>query len=205
MFWICAISRDVGLDRTEILFYKLDKKILAIMKKNMYSCVKKNTRKKWGDYMARIYKTIRFAFETKYWIDQLIRHRCEQLKKNIRENGLADRIENQLYEWNSDELDGVSVNVALNVTVGSIIEQAVRYSRNNEKEDWHKLSLEVEMAKKMIKDNKQDDFTPRLYINEQIYRELEDLQMILREEGARVPRMSFVIKLAVYNLYKSIE
>lgn len=155
--------------------------------------------------MPRIYKTIRFAFETKYWIDQLILHRTEQLKMNMRDDGLVDRIESQLFELNLCELDGVSVNVTLNVTVGSVIEQAVRYSRNNKKEDWQRLATEVEIAKKFIKDISQDDFTPRIYINEQIYRELEDLQMTLRKEGARVPRMSFVIKLAVYNLYKSIE
>lgn len=80
--------------------------------------------------MPRIYKTIRLAYETKYWLDQLIDRRTERLKKSIREKGLQDRIEEQLLKMNGEELNGVSVNVSLNVTVGSVIEQAVRYSRD---------------------------------------------------------------------------
>lgn len=155
--------------------------------------------------MGRIYKTIRFAYETKHWIDELIRLRTEQLQKSIRENSLQDRVEDQLLNMNEEDLDGVSINISLNVTAGSIIEQAVRYSRTLSIDDWNALSVEVENAKKLINDNNQNDSTPRIYISEQIYRELEDLQSSLRQEAARVPRMSFVIKLAVYNLYKSFQ
>jgi hypothetical protein len=155
--------------------------------------------------MARIYKTIRFAYETKYWIDELVNIRTEQLQKSIREEGLQERIENQLLDLNEKSLDGVSINVSLNVSVGSIIEQAVRFSRNLTLEEWRSLSSEAENAKRRIKDNAGNDATPRIYISEQIYRELEDLQAFLREDGARVPRMSFVIKLAIYNLYKSFQ
>lgn len=155
--------------------------------------------------MGRIYKTIRFAYETKYWIDELIRLRTDQLQKSIRENNLQGRIEDQLFNMNEDDLDGISINISLNVTAGSIIEQAVRYSRTLSIDDWNALSVEVENAKKLINDNNQNDSTPRIYISEQIYRELEDLQSSLRQEAARVPRMSFVIKLAVYNLYKSFQ
>ena len=153
---------------------------------------------------ARIYKTVRLAYETKHWIDQLILKRTEQLQRSIRQNALYDRIEARLLDMTDDkELDGVSINVTINVTVGSIIEQAVRYSRGMTIEDWRKLSTEAEAAKKKIKDSNQDDSTPRIYINEQIFRELEDLQVLLREESPRVPRMSYVIKLAVFNLYKT--
>lgn len=155
--------------------------------------------------MSRIYKTIRFAYETKYWIDELIRMRTDQLQKSIRENNLQDRVEDQLLNMNEDDLDGISINISLNVTAGSIIEQAVRYSRTLSIDAWNALSVEVENAKKLINNNNQNDSTPRIYISEQIYRELEDLQSSLRQEAARVPRMSFVIKLAVYNLYKSFQ
>lgn len=154
---------------------------------------------------ARIYKTIRFAYETKYWIDQLILYRTEQLQKSIREKGLSERIEGILLDMTDQELDGVSINVTLNITAGSIIEQAVKYSRGLTIEDWKSISSEAENAKKQIKDSSQDDSTPRVYINEQIYRELEDLQTLMREDSPRVPRMSFVIKLAVYNLYKTLK
>lgn len=159
--------------------------------------------------MARIYKTIRFAYETKWWLDELIRFRTDQLQKTIRENGLRDRIEQQICNMNEADrdLDGVSVNITLNVTAGSIIEQAVRYSRGLHVWDWNALAVEVEKAKKLINDENQNDSTPRIYISESIYRELEDIQSSLRasQHTARVPRMSFVIKLAVYNLYKSIK
>lgn len=153
--------------------------------------------------MPRIYKTIRLAYETKYWLDQLIDRRTEQLKKSIRENKLQDRIEEQLLQMNIEELDGVSVNVSLNVTVGSVIEQAVRYSRNLTVEQWNALAGEVESAKRRIEDTSQNDVTPRIYLDQEIFRELEDLQTFLRPEGARAPRVSFLIKLAAYNLYKN--
>lgn len=153
--------------------------------------------------MPRIYKTIRLAYETKYWLDQLIDRRTEQLKKSIRENGLQDRIEEQLLRMNGEELNGVSVNVSLNVTVGSVIEQAVRYSRNLTIEQWNALAGEVESAKRRIEDTSQNDVTPRIYLDQEIYRELEDMQLFLRQEGERVPRISYVIKLSAYNLYKN--
>ena len=153
--------------------------------------------------MPRIYKTIRLAYETKYWLDQLIDRRTEQLKKSIRENGLQDRIEEQLLKMNGEELNGVSVNVSLNVTVGSVIEQAVRYSRNLTVEQWNALAGEVESAKRRIEDTSQNDVTPRIYLDQEIYRELEDMQLFLRQEGERVPRISYVIKLSAYNLYKN--
>ena len=131
--------------------------------------------------------------------------RTDQLQKSIRENNLQDRVEDQLLNMNEDDLDGISINISLNVTAGSIIEQAVRYSRTLSIDAWNALSVEVENAKKLINNNNQNDSTPRIYISEQIYRELEDLQSSLRQEAARVPRMSFVIKLAVYNLYKSFQ
>lgn len=155
--------------------------------------------------MARIYKTIRFAYETKYWIDRLIARRTEQLQKDIRTNGLQDCIEEQLLTMNEDSLDGISINISLNVTVGSIIEMAVRSSRNLTVEQWNSLSQECEIAKRSIEDSSQNDSTPRIYISENIYRELEDLQSLLRQEGLRVPRMSYVIKLAVYHQFKDIE
>lgn len=171
----------------------------------VYICVMTTTHIERIDFMGRIYKTIRFAYETKYWIDELVTARTEQLQKSIREEGLQDRIEEQLLNMNEDDLDGISINISLNVSVGSIIEQAVRDSRNLKEEDWNALSLEVETAKRLIKNSNQNDSTPRIYISEQIYRELEDLQSILRQDGSRVPRMSFVIKLAVYNLYKKYQ
>ena len=101
--------------------------------------------------MGRIYKTIRFAYETKYWIDELIRLRTDQLQKSIRENNLQGRVEDQLFNMNEDDLDGISINISLNVTAGSIIEQAVRYSRTLSIDDWNALSVEVENAKEQIR------------------------------------------------------
>ena len=153
--------------------------------------------------MPRIYKTIRLAYETKYWLDQLIDRRTERLKKSIREKGLQDRIEEQLLKMNGEELNGVSVNVSLNVTVGSVIEQAVRYSRDLTVEQWNALAGEVESAKRRIEDVGQNDVTPRIYLDQEIFRELEDLQTFLRQEGQRAPRTRYVIQLAAYNLYKN--
>jgi hypothetical protein len=156
--------------------------------------------------LARIYKTIRLAFETKYWIDQLIEKRTELLQASIRDDKLQERIEAQLFELNNKDLDGISINISLNVTVGSVIEQAVRYSRNLSEGDWRRLAMETEAAKKSIKSTTRNDSTPRIYLSEEIYRELEDLQIVLKRVlgTERLVRISFAIKLAVYNLYKSL-
>ena len=157
----------------------------------------------------RVFKMFRFAWETKYWLDRLIALREEELQKSIR-GGRQEKIEKKLLDPDSpdlfSEMDGVSVNVTLNVTAGSVIEQAVRHARGLKPEDWEELSVEMESAKKKIEDNVSGkDATPRVCMNLEIYRELEEIRRMLKEKGSglRVPRMTYIIKLVVFNLFRS--
>ena len=71
--------------------------------------------------MARVYKTIRLAYEAKIWIDQLILRRERELKEEIK-IGLTDKLETDMQEHYGDLLDGISFNVVLKVSAGSVIE-----------------------------------------------------------------------------------
>lgn len=150
----------------------------------------------------RVYKTVRLAYETKLWIEQLIVARNRELQKEIRENQLIDLLENSLFDANGELLNGISINISLNVTGGSVIEQAVRYSRGFTLEEWQKIVIEMESEIKTINDVSLDDSTPRLYINQEIIIELEELQIFLKRDGGRPPRLSYIIKLVIYALKK---
>lgn len=153
--------------------------------------------------MARICRTVRLSYEAKYWIDRMIVYRTEELQKSIREDNLLERIESRIFEIsNEKDLNGVSVSISLAVTVGSVIEEAIRLSRGLSLEDWQNISKEAEQAKKHINGNNEVEATPRFCIDEKIFREIEDLQIALRGDSPRVARMSYIIKLAVYNLFK---
>ncbi len=153
--------------------------------------------------MDRIYKAFRFAYETKYWIDCLVSKYSEELHQNIR-NGLQDDVESTIQAKYNNQLKGIAVTILLNVTAGSIIEQAVIMSRKLTEEDWSIIADEIENAKGKIISKKLEDATPKVYISEKIYKELEDRQYLLRGDNPRVPKMSYVIKLAVYYMYREV-
>lgn len=151
--------------------------------------------------MDRIYKAFRFAYETKYWLDCLISRLSEQLHQNLR-NGLQDDIEEMITHSFDEKLRGVAVTVSINVTAGSIIEQAVIMTRDLTVQDWKGLADEVERERAKIASRELDDATPKVYLSERIYKELEDRQYMLRGDNPRVPKMPYVIKLAVFYMYK---
>ena len=153
--------------------------------------------------MGRVYKTIRLAYETKIWIDELIKKRTIELQENMRNMNLQTQLEERIFEIHKELLDGVSINVTLNVTSGSIIEQAVRGTREFTIEQWKKTAVELESAVKNIKQMDVSEFTPRIYISQDILNELEVLQIKLKEDGERIPRLSYIIKLVIYGYKKS--
>lgn len=151
--------------------------------------------------MARVYKSVRLSHEAKVWIDNLIEYRTKLLKQSMKD-GLVYNLENELCK--KEELNGVSVNIVLNVTIGSVIEQAYRETKNFSNEKWHEVIEQMEVAKKNIESRNVESVTPRLFINEDILEGLDDLRIKLRREGHGIPRLSFVIKIVIFAMYSTI-
>lgn len=154
--------------------------------------------------MTRVNKTVRLAYETKLWIDELINIKELELREQINK-GLVPNLENQLFELNPMVLNGVSCNVVLKVTSGSVIEQAYRNTKHYSIDDWHKVIeiMKVEIPK--LNFSSESTVTPRLYIDEKILSELEKYQDTWhsKEPGKRLIRLSYVIKLIVFAEYYS--
>lgn len=151
--------------------------------------------------MKRLYKAFRFAFETKYWIDCLVKKYDENLQKQI-EDGLMDQIENEISSKYAGLQNGVAFTFTLNVTTGSIIDMAIDATKNLTEDKWKELAQEAEIQKNHIEDSDLKDATPSVYLLQSTYDELEILQNKLRGDNPRVPKKAYVIKLAIYYLYK---
>lgn len=68
--------------------------------------------------------------------------------------------------------------------------------------EWRELAVETEKAKNHIEDTELKDATPSMYLLPSTCRELENLQSKLKGDNKRVPKTAYIIKLAVYHLYK---
>lgn len=156
--------------------------------------------------MTREYKTVRLSYEAKVWLNDLIKKRNGEMQKDIKE-GLIDVLEKKLIDDESlfNLLNGLSVNVVLKVTIGSVIEQAVRFTRDYSEEEWNKTIIMMESAIKRIKDDDVSDITPRLYLNKEIIEELENLRLRLTSGGSRLLRLSYIIKLVVYAFHENYK
>ena len=158
--------------------------------------------------MARVYKTIRLAYEAKIWIDQLILRRERELKEEIK-IGLTDKLETDMQEHYGDLLDGISFNVVLKVSAGSVIEQAYRFckKRNFTDDEWEKI--QNRMDRTVVKENFQneDSVTPRIFLDENVLEGLEEYRYHFKsdEPGKRLPRLSYIIKLVVFAFYSRLE
>lgn len=154
--------------------------------------------------MARVYKTIRLAYEAKIWIDQLIVQRERELKEEIK-NGLIEKLETDIQNHYSELLDGISFNLVLKVSAASVIEQAYRYckKRNFSEEEW--TSIQNHMDAFVMKENFCDKstVTPRLFLDETVLEGLEEYRYHFKsdEPGKRLPRLSYIIKLVVFAFY----
>ena len=147
--------------------------------------------------MDRVYKTFRLAYETKYFIHKLVEYQDKQLPNNILEN-----IENDILE--KYPLDGFAFFFTVNATTGSIIELAVKEAEKLDLAEWNAIAAEVEKAKLNIKDFDEKFSTPKVLLSQRTIQKLEEYQFKLKQDNKRVPIMPYVIKLAVYNLYKKL-
>lgn len=154
--------------------------------------------------MTRVNKTVRLAYETKLWIDELINIKELELREQVN-NEFISSLEKQLFDRNPDILNGVSCNIILKVTSGSVIEQSYRNTKHYSLEDWNKLEKLMKRKLMEVDFSEETTVTPRLYIDDEILNELEIYQDTWRskEPGKRLVRLSYVIKLVVFAEYYS--
>ncbi|MDO0919918.1 MULTISPECIES: hypothetical protein [unclassified Enterococcus] len=152
--------------------------------------------------MARINKTVRLAHETKLCIDELVSIKELELREEL-SNGLILKLEESLFNTNEEILNGVSCNVVLKVTSGSVIEQAYRNTVKYTKTDWEKMRTRMESELSQVDYSKESSVTPKLYMNEEVLNGLKLYQDEWRynEPGKRLIRLSYVIKLVVFAEY----
>ncbi|OIU89966.1 hypothetical protein [Enterococcus faecalis] len=157
--------------------------------------------------MPREYKTVRLSYEAKVWIDDLIIHRNEQLQLALKENMLnTSKLEEFLFNSQKKLLDGLSINVGLKVTNGSVIEQAYRQTVEDKEnkltiEQWREFADRLEIDKKHVINKDIETVTPRLYLSTDIIQGLENLRYELKREGRGIPRLSYIIKLVVFSYH----
>ncbi len=157
--------------------------------------------------MPRDYKTVRLSYEAKVWIDDLIIHRNEQLQLALKENMLnTSKLEEFLFNSQKKLLDGLSINVGLKVTNGSVIEQAYRQTVEDKEnkltiEQWREFADRLEIDKKHVINKDIETVTPRLYLSTDIIQGLENLRYELKREGRGIPRLSYIIKLVVFSYH----
>ncbi|AVK62342.1 hypothetical protein C5Z25_11500 [Lactobacillus sp. CBA3605] len=152
--------------------------------------------------MPRVYKTVRLAYETKKWLNDLIATHEEQLK-GIKES-LITKYEDLLRE--NDEFKNYSPTLSITASSGSLLEAAYNYcmSSNLSPSDWSVISEECKKtAKKEIGDLDVGSTTPRFLIGTDILEGLERLQWELKPANMqRNLQLNFVIKLVVFYYYK---
>ena len=150
--------------------------------------------------MERVYKTLRFSKEAKYWLNKLISHYEKQLYHQVKNQNLLENAEKLLAD--NFPLEGVSINIDLNVTVGSIVDLAIRLTDSFDLQDWRTLEDETDIASSKIPEDFEDNTLPRIYFPVNTLDRIEYLRFYLREDAKRGPRQTYIIKCALYNLYK---
>ena len=157
--------------------------------------------------MPREYKTVRLSYEAKVWIDDLIIHRNKQLQLALKEDIInTSKLEELIFNSQKNLLDGLSINVVLKVTNGSVIEQAYRHTVEDDKSkltinQWREFANKMEFDKKYMTNKEVETVTPRLYLNTNIIQGLENLRYELKHEGRGIPRLSYIIKLVVFSYH----
>ena len=157
--------------------------------------------------MPRVYKTVRIAYETKKWLNDIITKCEEQLKKE--KESLVIECEDKLRK--SDKFKNYSPTLSLSVSSGSIVEAAYYYSKslNLSSVDWLKIAEESKIeAKKELKEYGSLDvgsITPRFFIGTDVLDGLEKMQWELKPDTMqRNLQLNYILKLIIYCYYKHI-
>lgn len=152
--------------------------------------------------MKKEYKTVRIAYETKYWLNELISVKEKELKS--KKEMLITKYETALR--GEKDLYGICPTLSLSVSAGSVVEAAYNYFMNiKDNLDLSSTQNQIEAAKKEI-GAKIDvgTLTPRLYLYDDIYEGLEDLRYELKSpEMQRGLMLNYVLKIIVFLYYQN--
>ena len=148
--------------------------------------------------MKKENKTIRMAGETKQWLDELILKEQIELNEKVR-NGFLNDLEEKIVSGFSEQLKGVSLNIGLNITAGSIIEKAYLETKNC---DWEKVARSLRQIEQSSKSSVKGA-TPRISLDVEVLRGLESYQLEFQRleiysNAQRSVNVSYVIKLIIY-------
>lgn len=154
--------------------------------------------------MFKQYKTVRIAREAKFWLNELIIFKENQLKGS--KNELIEKYELVLKK-NPDFSHGYSPTISIAVTSGSILEAAFNYTEAHKEEiDWNELVTRMDIQKKSI--NKELDvgtLTPRFYLYSDVLNGLESYREEFKPpEMQRNLMLNYVIKLVIFAYYEKI-
>lgn len=151
-------------------------------------------------------KTIRVSQECRFWLDEILEIKRERIKE-LKGESIPEKFENILRESNEARLQGLSVKVTISATVSSVIAEAIKTAGVLNEEIYNNLVKEMEEAKKNINIAlSTEGLTPNLCLFKEDWEILKKIQYRLKGNGGhRVPRESFVIKLLVFKLYRSIK
>ncbi|BCP62602.1 TPA: hypothetical protein ACGOYL_001924 [Streptococcus suis] len=153
--------------------------------------------------MTRVYKSVRLAYEAKVWIDELIQEKERKIQE-LNKVDFLDKLEKTLLTDHYNELNGLSFNIILKASIGSVIEESYRNTRHYPIDKWKKLRQQMEADVKNVNPNLETTVTPRIYLDEDVLAGLDDFRYeLMKEDGAtRLPRLSYIIKLVVYSYWK---
>ena len=153
--------------------------------------------------MTRVYKSVRLAYEAKVWIDELIQEKERKIQELNKEDFL-DKLEKTLLKNHYDELNGLSFNIILKASIGSVIEESYRNTKHYPIDKWQKRRQQMERDIKNVNPNLETTVTPRIYLDEDVLAGLDDFRYVLMKEdcATRLPRLSYIIKLVVYSYWK---
>lgn len=154
--------------------------------------------------MVRVYKTVRLAYGAKVWIDELIQKNERKIKELSQDNFL-NTLEQTLLSNHYNELNGISCNIVLKASIGSVIEEAYRNTKHYSIDKWQRLRQEMEKDIKTVNPSLETSVTPRLYLDENVLDGLDEFRYhLMKEDNAtRLPRLSYTIKLVVYSYWKT--
>ncbi|HFI0830059.1 TPA: hypothetical protein ACGOX1_001938, partial [Streptococcus suis] len=145
----------------------------------------------------------RLAYEAKVWIDELIQEKERKIQE-LNKVDFLDKLEKTLLTDHYNELNGLSFNIILKASIGSVIEESYRNTRHYPIDKWKKLRQQMEADVKNVNPNLETTVTPRIYLDEDVLAGLDDFRYeLMKEDGAtRLPRLSYIIKLVVYSYWK---
>ena len=151
--------------------------------------------------MSREYKTVRVAHETKYWLNELIFLKEEQLKSE--KNSLIDKYEAKLKEY-EDFSQGYSPTLSIMVSSGSILEAAyyfVKEKDDRQEIEWSQVFAEI-ASQKVDYSQEVGTITPRFYLFSDVLQGLEESRYKLKADSMqRVINLNYVIKIFIYLYY----